>query len=287
MGWLIMNCDTIRPLLSAFHDGELPPGQFDNVRRHVDECDACRAETRRLAAISQMALALRESPPPDLWGAIASQLDGAPPLILRPVRGWQLGRRPKHIRRLVWGTALAASVAVFVVVFWQWSPHVDSHHQQMDANLARFVDTFRRNPVEAQQTLQDQYASRLVEPHSLVSLVNYRSVAPEELPGGLRRASTRVFDVPCCKCVQTLYTSEGQSRLALFEHVNEESAWFATNPSINAVCCGHTIRLVQCGDGLCAAWKGDGRFITIVGAETLETLSDVIAVIEETDQPSG
>ena len=72
-----------------------------------------------------------------------------------------------------------------------------------------------------------------------------------------------------------------------FEHVNEESAWFATNPSINAVCCGHTIRLVQCGDGLCAAWKGDGRFITIVGAETLETLSDVIAVIEETDQPSG
>ncbi len=33
--------------------------------------------------------------------------------------------------------------------------------------------------------------------------------------------------------------------------------------------------------------KGDGRFITIVGAETLETLSDVIAVIEETDQPSG
>jgi len=73
----------------------------------------------------------------------------------------------------------------------------------------------------------------------------------------------------------------------ILEHVNEESAWFATNPSINAVCCGHTIRLVQCGDGLCAAWKGDGRFITIVGAETLETLSDVIAVIEETDQPSG
>jgi hypothetical protein len=96
-----------------------------------------------------------------------------------------------------------------------------------------------------------------------------------------------VFDMPCCKCVQTLYTSEGRSSLALFEHVDEESAWFATKPSINAICCGHTVKLVQCGDGLCAAWKGDGRFITIVGAETLETLNEVIAVIEEPDQPSG
>ncbi len=279
-----MNCDTIRPLLSAYHDGELSPAMLDDVRRHLESCEECSAETERFAAMSRMALLLRESQSPDLWEAIASQLDDPRP---QTGRGAPLFTRPERRRRWLWGTAVAAALAVFAVVAWQWSPPVDSHHRQMDANLARFVDGFRRDPVEAQRTLQNQYASRSVEPDSLVSLVNYRSVAPEELPGGFRRESTRVFDMPCCKCVQTVYASEGRPRLALFEHVDEESAWFATMPSINASCCGHTIKLVQCGDGLCAAWKGDGRFITIVGAESLETLNEVIAKIEEADQPSS
>lgn len=280
-----MSCDTIRPLLSAFHDGELSPAQRDDVLSHLESCAACRAETQRFAAVSRMALVLRESQSPDLWESIATQLDGNRPP--RPRRGWRLGSLREHRRHLVWGTALAAVVAILAVASWQWSPLVDSHHRQMDANLARFVDGFRRDPVQAQRTLQDQYASRLVEPESLISLVKYQSVAPAELPGGFRRESTRVFDMPCCKCVQTVYTSNGRPSLALFEHVNEESAWFATMPSINATCCGHSIKLVQCGDGLCAAWKGDGRFITVVGADTLEALSEVIAVIEESPSPPG
>ena len=278
-----MSCDTVRPMRSAFHDGELSPGQVDDVRRHVEACEACRAEAERFAEMSRMALALRASQRPNLWGAIATQLDATDSP--RPDHGWRLGTLPKHRRWLLWGAAVAAAVAIVAVVSSQWFPHVDAHHRQMDANLARFVDGFRRDPVEAQRTLQGQYASRVVEPSSLISLVKYQSVAPETLPGGFRRESTRVFDMPCCKCVQTLYASEGRPRLALFEHVNEESAWFATMPSISATCCGHAIKLVQCGDGLCAAWKGDGRFITIVGADTLETLSEVIAVIEESTSP--
>ena len=280
-----MSCNTIRPLLSAFHDGELSPAQLVEVRAHVEACEACRTEVERFAGISRMASGLRESQAPDLWGAIATQLDATSAPGTR--RGWPLGSRSGYSHRLLWGAALAAAVAIVVVVSSQWFRHVDDYHRQMDANLARFVDGFRRDPVEAQRTLQNQYASRLVEPESLISLVKYQSVAPAELPGGFRCESTRVFDMPCCKCVQTLYAFEGRPRLALFEHVNEESAWFATMPSINATCCGHSIKLVQCGDGLCAAWKGDGRFITVVGADTLETLSQVIAVIEESTSPPG
>ncbi len=287
MGRLTMSCDAIKPMLSAFHDGELPPDRDAVVRDHVTRCESCGEDLVRISDMSRMARLLRDVETPDLWPAITAMLDRPPGELVPASRGPRRFLEPEYRRRLVWGTLVTAAAIMLAVGLTQRPNQPAGDHHRMDADLARFVDVFQRDPDEAQRTLQSQYTSRLVEPNSPFSLVNYQSVAPDELPGGFRRESIRVFDMPCCKCVQTLYAAPGRAPLALFEHVKEESDWFATMPSITATCCGQAVKLVQCGDALCAAWKGAGRFMTIVGAGSVEELSQVIAVIEGHDEHPG
>lgn len=54
-----MDCSSAQPELSAYVDGELGRDQAEEVRRHLAECDACRATHAAFTAIDG---ALRELP---------------------------------------------------------------------------------------------------------------------------------------------------------------------------------------------------------------------------------
>jgi hypothetical protein len=277
---LTMNCSSIRPLLSPFHDGELPPEQRAAVQDHVVACLACRHELASLSELSEMARSLRESPVPELWESIAMGLDDRSAAATHVPWARRFLRLPEARRRILWGTAAGvAALGILVLISWP-RDHRTAEHRHMEVNLAKFVDAFSTDPAGAQQALERQYPNRVVEPDAVMSLVSYRPVAPDQLPGGLSRESVRVFDMPCCKCVQSLYRSPQGGPVAVFEHVNDEPAWFGGKPSITATCCGQAVTLVECGEGLCAAWKGGGRFLTVVGVKTVEELHDVIAGIE-------
>ncbi|HUW34785.1 MAG TPA: zf-HC2 domain-containing protein [Planctomycetota bacterium] len=107
-----MKCDEIRAQLSAYFDGELPAGQADAVRRHLDECPACMNEYKLLQSTWQMLLASDEIEPSadfarNFWRRLREENAAAP----RDVR-------PLFARVLKWAPAMAASLLIAFLAGW-------------------------------------------------------------------------------------------------------------------------------------------------------------------------
>lgn len=99
-------------LLDDFVDGALDPAGEREVRRHLMQCDGCRAEERALRTLLEHAAALPEAilPERDLWAEIAPRLGPqAPAETAAPERRAARGPRP-----LPWWMLAAASVALVV-----------------------------------------------------------------------------------------------------------------------------------------------------------------------------
>src|SRR5436309_3411965 len=83
-----MNCSDIRPMLSAYYDGEASPEEYDLVERHLATCPDCRRVMAEYRAIGGGIRALPVPVAPaglrrDVWRAIEAQ---------RPVRGASTAR---------------------------------------------------------------------------------------------------------------------------------------------------------------------------------------------------
>jgi anti-sigma factor RsiW len=72
-----MTHDQAFELLDDFASGELSDIDRVRVQRHVDACDACRAEVEALRSLLEMATALPAgiAPRRDLWAGIADRLE--------------------------------------------------------------------------------------------------------------------------------------------------------------------------------------------------------------------
>jgi anti-sigma factor RsiW len=107
-------------LLDDYVGGELPPREERDVRRHLMQCDECRAEELALRTLLDEAAALPESmdPPRDLWQDIAPRLESrAVPAVPagpaeRPDEVRVIGPRP--VRPLPWWMLAAASIGLVV-----------------------------------------------------------------------------------------------------------------------------------------------------------------------------
>ena len=97
-------CEEALDLLEPYLDGDLPPGEMDRVRRHLDACPACAAE---LALAARIQRELRALPQPD-----------CPPEVIERVR--QAGRgevvpfpsRERAPRRRIAAAAALVALAV-------------------------------------------------------------------------------------------------------------------------------------------------------------------------------
>lgn len=82
---------------------ELPPGELQQINRHLIGCEACRAEVEKARRASSALKALaNESPSPDLVAAVRARLVG------------NAARRPAIIPRVAFGFSSAAMVALIV-----------------------------------------------------------------------------------------------------------------------------------------------------------------------------
>lgn len=103
-------------LLDDYVGGELSPREERDVRRHLMQCDPCRAEEQALRTLLDEAAELPAelAPPRDLWQDIAPRLQArvAPPALpaerVDEVR--TIGPRPA--RPLPWWMVAAASIAL-------------------------------------------------------------------------------------------------------------------------------------------------------------------------------
>jgi hypothetical protein len=269
-----MNCESARAQLSAYFDQEMEPDAAADLRAHLARCASCADRLAEFAELSALASDIGDLKVPQrVWTEIEASLSGrgqSSPINAKQPLSWE----PSKV-------ALAAMVLVGVSLalagYWTWrslDPHV-----QMAAIFDQYLGEFREHPQQAQEVLRVRYAGRPLN-LQVANSGTFVPNAPQELPAGFARVETYELDMPCCKCTQTIYRNSAGDILALFEHTDDQRAWFGDRPVIDAQCHGQQTSLVQLNKQLAASWKSGRRNLTIIGAHDVEQVSELIAYLD-------
>jgi len=279
-----MNCIEIQEHLSPYADGELN-GSRAEIAEHLQTCADCTAALARIRSLATLARELPDPVAPKMWSEIQRVLERmadprperiALPKRLSTVAGWMKGPT-WH-----WTVGLAAVAASLLIGFFTWPLlHSEMAHDRMAVNLSQFVTQFSSDPEAAEHELQSHYASQAIRPADAIRLVNYRPAAPEQLADGVLRKQMYLVEMPCCKCVQSIYRRSDGSSIAVFEHASDDPASLGDHPTIHANCSGKDVCLVQCNGQLAATWKDKDRYVTLVGAKDLEEAGRLIAAFAD------
>src|SRR5262249_57896776 len=69
-----MNCEQVIPLLSAYHDGELPSVDSTRVADHLASCSNC---ARRVESLQRLSALVHRSPTPAAPATIVNRIEAA------------------------------------------------------------------------------------------------------------------------------------------------------------------------------------------------------------------
>lgn len=271
-----MNCDKVRQLLSAFHDGELPASKIPEVERHLTSCADCREALASVDRVGQIARKLLDnSRVVDLWPNIASQLNEEVSPRRSLVKDW--------FTRRVLAVVAVASVAVVGVGIVTWRDQIVPTADQRTARiLDRYLEEFVVSPLQAQKLLDREFPYTTVEQaensnFAKTSMIGLRATLP-----GLTRVAMHVRNLPCCDCVQGLYQRADGSYITVFEH--EMPVTWDTKRQGREVQCGDCVcRLRQLDSRIAASWEHDDRYFTVIGANGEEELKQIVERLDPSE----
>jgi hypothetical protein len=297
------DCQSVQPQLSAYHDGELSAAQSEAIAKHIASCSVCSAE---LSAIESLGSVFDQAPvpakPADLWRRIEGELPTAPKPAIEPV---SLSRRfGVWIRESPYGAGLvsvAASVLVLLgaglwyggdskhdmggggaMAMHDSDGHSDDgemsaeHMVEFAGVMNEYLQELPSDPDAAEQMLLSKYNGQNVDSDGAAKLVGYRPIVSGGLPDGYSLASTSVLKMPCCTCVKAVCKRNDGSTLVLFEHDDEETAWFGDRPSTMARCGDKDCCLVDLDSSIAATWKQGTRSVTAVGVRDQEEVATLV-----------
>lgn len=174
-----MNCDEIRPLLSAYIDGEASPEETARVQRHLATCDDCRQVLAEYRAIGGGLRAMPLPVPPaglrrDVWRAIEAgnrhnpagvvrSGAGAGISVLRGGKAEEQGSRPATrgwgISRILPAAGIAAVMLLALTVVLLLT----------NRNTVQAAGLREKSPLsDYSQTLHIEF-SRVVDPNDVVA----------------------------------------------------------------------------------------------------------------------
>lgn len=266
-----MRCEQVIPLLSAYHDGELPNDQREAVTDHLVDCSHCQTELASLKSLSGL---VRRSPAPEPPAALLHNMERALSRDTRQSPSWNL------LSGWVMVPVGAAAALLLAVVAWQlWPTNHGTHdHRQMVVSFNRFLDNYLAGDEQATAILPDQFHGKAVDLSGAAEFLKRPSVAKPTLLSKHHVKQRMALKMPCCDCVQTSYTCDGKNSLVVFEHTEEQRDWYANRPQIQAECAGKACCLVELGNHLVATWPIERGYVTVVGAKDV---SEVAALVEE------
>lgn len=281
-----MNCSEVQERLSAYFDGELADDEQTAVAAHLEGCSACGKQLAVFGRLSKMSAALTDpQSPPALWNDLEAKLDNdeehkpmsatlAPP-----------SRAPRFPMRLfAVAASLLVAVGLGVVGYKTWFPA--DEHDHLAINFEHYLDEFDKNPQKAQQVLLTKYDGRPTTVQKAAATLPYEPAIARGLPSGCSFEDVYLLDMPCCTCAQAVCRCDDSQHIAVFEHDEDQPAWFGDRPSINCLCDGKPTNIVQIDDRLAATWKQENRYITVIGARDLEDVTRFVAHLSGS-KPNG
>lgn len=167
-------CEKLSALLDAFIDGELPEAEANTVRRHLTECEHCRAYVADAFAMREALEDLGDvQVPEDFTRNVMDAVRSAPPQVRRRRRSF----RPVRIL-----APLAACLAIAAVVgLGPLSSRMTQNAAQTAALDTQTTDTALPQERDASAGTQETDASAAEAPDSFQSLTD-ASTAQESQP---------------------------------------------------------------------------------------------------------
>lgn len=270
-----MECHEIQARLSAYHDGELPPEVAETVRRHLEACTSCADELAAIRGMSAL-MARTEAPPvPNDWAAVEARLHPPHAAREKPVR--------QTIPWLWPQLALAASVFLGVAIGLLALRSNAVHAATVD--MSRFVADFPSDPARAEQVLLANYDGQSVDLKSSENRFPFKALLAAKPPAEYTLKTTYSLQMPCCLCVQAIFSRADGSVLCIFEHAGEQPMEFGARPTLTANCAGRETRLVQVDGVLAAAWKAGDSRMTLVGAKDVGEVVRLVGHFNPNESP--
>lgn len=273
-----MPCEFMRERLSAFVDNELQSDERLQVEDHLAKCALCQLQVSQFVELGNL---MRRSESlvdtQAMWDRAVVQMGEQV-----VVRQKGLSARARWVYVLL---ATAASIAIGYSVLPFFKPGssdlADSHVEHEHESLAvDFQDVFRlaqNSPDEAISKLVAKYQGKQLDQEATTAYLGYEPTLFRKLPSTLKRVSTHVLNMPCCKCSATICDRDDGSSVVVFEHKEEQPVWFGDSPSIETQCAGKTCRIVESAGQLAVTWKNGDRQLTLVGAKDISEVNQWVA----------
>jgi hypothetical protein len=182
-----MDCRTARSKLGAFHDGELPLKEAQQLQAHLDDCPRCSAELASLRAIvAELADPGHPRVPDRLWLSIKRNLE--PEHSFRPAAqpGSRVAAdRPTRLRRLP--AALAATVVLIIGLGLIATVLTGPRAEAATVDFSVLLDSLPLDPEKAFRKFLVRYdgcEASPIEARRHAPDLNFD--VPEVLPGGFK-----------------------------------------------------------------------------------------------------
>ena len=275
-----MNCSEVQESLSAYYDGELSDKKCVRVSHHLEGCSHCEKDLTGFKKLATMTSELRmPSPPDNIWSRLEKQLEEG--TRVRPADT----DRPLPTSVPKW-LVLAVAILITVGIGWLTYDRRFEHNERdrLAAEFAGYLDEFDRDPYKAQQILVAKYGGKTVDVEQVFKHVGYRPAVANGLLVGYRVESAHVMTMPRCKCVECFCTRDDGSKIAIFEHDDEESDWFRGRPKRAEICNGIECSVVELGGRIAVTWKRGTRQITAIGLRDLDEAAKLRAMLEKNNE---
>ena len=265
-----MNCNEVKSLLSLFHDGELAPEERRFVAEHIASCASCSQQLESIRRISDL---VDTTPVPDVPGTLLARIERS--LVSH---GRTAARSGFSLRSRSAVAILTASAAILLVglFVWHFVPGPSHGHEEMVRVFGEFLDAYELGQTSAVEVLPRKYQGILVNEAAATSALKRETIARPVVLANHQATKRYLLKMPCCECVQTIYSCNGKTSFVLFEHEKEQAEWFDARPMIRTECHGKACCLVQLKGGLAASWPVDGGFVTVVGVRDVGELGDLV-----------
>lgn len=278
-----MHCAEVREQLSAYYDAELSADARRAVDEHLATCAGCASELDGFRELSALAQNLPEpTPPAGDWAALEQQLhaENAAAPSRAAANSW-------FARPRVGLAAAALAVVLLLVAGWVIQSAWLGEHDHRAVDFAAYLDAFRESPDQAQELLLTRYQGRALGLDAAAKELGYVPAVSNGLPSDYRLDSVYVWDMPCCKCVQCLCKRSDGATVAIFEHDEEQPAWFGDRRSVDVRCNGKPCTIFGGDKQMAASWRQGRRHLTVIGLRDVDDITALVSQLDgSTDPPA-